>query len=223
MKLVPFLSFIAFTLIMSGGCSKENDSSLGNNSNASSITTAPATNITNNSALTGGLISSDGGNSIIQRGVCWSENPNPTIADTSLNNGLGIGSFNCLLTNLNPVTTYYVRAYAISATNIIYGNQITFTTTGNGGSTDITPPQIILIGDAVISIDLQQPYVELGAYAIDNVDGQIPVQITGAVNINLKGQYVITYTAEDSAGNVATEDRIVNVVVFVHILATCVT
>ncbi|MFM7055182.1 MAG: DUF5011 domain-containing protein [Bacteroidota bacterium] len=84
---------------------------------------------------------------------------------------------------------------------------------------DTTAPIITLNGDSEISIDLQQPYVELGATAIDDEDGSVTVEISGTVDINLKGQYVITYTATDEAGNIASEERVVNVVNSADLLA----
>ncbi|MFM7177720.1 MAG: immunoglobulin-like domain-containing protein, partial [Bacteroidota bacterium] len=41
----------------------------------------------------------------------------------------------------------------------------------------------------------------------------------GTVDKNLKGQYVITYTATDKAGNIASEERLVNVVNSADLLA----
>jgi hypothetical protein len=77
---------------------------------------------------------------------------------------------------------------------------------------DTLAPAITLNGDAEITIDLQQPYVELGAVAVDDEDGNVSVEISGTVDINLKGVYTITYTASDNAGNVSSEERTVYVV-----------
>jgi hypothetical protein len=84
---------------------------------------------------------------------------------------------------------------------------------------DTTAPIISLNGDPEITIDLQQNYVELGATAIDDEDGEVTVEISGTVNNDLKGQYIITYTATDEAGNIASEERIVNVVNSAELLA----
>jgi len=84
---------------------------------------------------------------------------------------------------------------------------------------DTTAPIITLNGNSEISIDLQQPYVELGATAIDDEDGDVAVEISGTVDINLKGDYVITYTATDEAGNIASEERVVTVVNSADLLA----
>ena len=92
------------------------------------LTTASASAISVNSSVSGGTITSDGGSAVTQRGVCWSTNPNPTIANNIVNSGTGIGSFTSTLTNLNATTSYYARAYAINGVGTAYGNQISFTT-----------------------------------------------------------------------------------------------
>lgn len=98
------------------------------------IETSSATAVTSNSASVGGVVLSEGGSSVLERGVCWSTKSNPDVRDNHLTSGGGPGSFVCNLKNLTPVTTYYVRAYAINSVGVSYGMQITFTTlTGNGG------------------------------------------------------------------------------------------
>ncbi len=92
------------------------------------LATSSASGITNNSAISGGYISSDGGSDVTQRGVCWSTNQNPTIADNITNNGAGTGSFTSSLSSLYSNTTYYARAYATNVAGTAYGNQIIFTT-----------------------------------------------------------------------------------------------
>ncbi len=96
-----------------------------------SITTDTATSVTVNSAITGGNITFDGNTPILQRGICWSLSPNPTINDSITTNGSGTGTFISNLTALNDDTTYYIRAYAINRVGIAYGGELSFTT-GNG-------------------------------------------------------------------------------------------
>lgn len=84
--------------------------------------------MTESSVETGGLISSDGGNEVTSRGVCWSINPNPTIKDNTTKDAAGTGTYNSKLTGLNPSTTYYLRAYATNLGGTAYGLQVTFTT-----------------------------------------------------------------------------------------------
>lgn len=92
------------------------------------LTTMDAINITNNNAQSGGIITSEGGGSIYQRGVCWSTSGFPTIADNLTTDGGGIGSYTSNMTGLLEGATYYVRAYAINSAGTAYGNQIAFTT-----------------------------------------------------------------------------------------------
>lgn len=90
--------------------------------------TNSATIITQTTASSGGVISSDGAATITAKGVCWKTTANPTINDSKTTDGTGLVSFNSSLTNLLPNKTYYVRAYATNSVGTAYGNQITFTT-----------------------------------------------------------------------------------------------
>ena len=96
--------------------------------NVPTVTTAVTTNITALTASCGGNVTSDGGDAVTARGVCWSTTPNPTVADSSTTDGAGMGAFASSLTGLTPNTTYYVRAYATNNTGTAYGNQFSFTT-----------------------------------------------------------------------------------------------
>ena len=91
------------------------------------VTTQP-TNVAYNSATVGGNVTNDGGAEITERGICYSTSTNPTIANTKISNGSGIGAFTCNLTDLQNETTYYVRAYAVNAKGTAYGEEVSFTT-----------------------------------------------------------------------------------------------
>jgi len=92
------------------------------------VSTAPVTNISTNSATSGGTVTDDGGAFVSARGVCWSTSQNPTLADPYTTDGTGTGSFISQLTGLTSNTTYYVRAYATNSAGTSYGNQQSFTT-----------------------------------------------------------------------------------------------
>lgn len=92
------------------------------------LTTLAFSAITNNSASTGGEITSDGGEAVIARGVCWSLSESPTVDNEKSVNGTGVGSFASTISNLLPATTYYVRAYATTIFGTGYGNQQNLTT-----------------------------------------------------------------------------------------------
>lgn len=104
------------------------------------LTTTQSTSITFSTALTGGLITSDGGSTVTSRGVCWSTSTNPTVElNTKTIDGAGIGSFTSSLDELKENTIYYFRAYATNSIGTAYGNQLSFvTTTANPGCGNIT-------------------------------------------------------------------------------------
>lgn len=79
---------------------------------------------------------------------------------------------------------------------------------------DIEPPVITLIGDNPLEVEVGETYNEPGATAEDNVDGDITdsIEITGEVNTDEVGEYIITYTAVDEAGNEAVIHRTVHVI-----------
>ena len=93
------------------------------------ITTASVSNITTNSAMSGGNVISDGGTTVGARGICWGTSQNPTIADNHTTDGNSTGSFTSNITGLSSSTTYYVRAYATNSVGTSYGNELSFTTT----------------------------------------------------------------------------------------------
>jgi uncharacterized protein (TIGR02145 family) len=84
-----------------------------------------------------GLITSNGGSSITERGFSWDTNANPTTSNNKVINMSGLDNFSEIVTGLTPNTTYFVRAYAINSKGISYGNEISFTTKGYGSVTDI--------------------------------------------------------------------------------------
>jgi uncharacterized protein (TIGR02145 family) len=95
----------------------------------SEISTVEVTGITNNSAVSGGTIISDGGCDITEKGVCWNTTGNPVIeTDQKTSNGEGSDNFTSNITGLEPAKTYYLRAYATNDPGTSYGEEITFTT-----------------------------------------------------------------------------------------------
>ena len=84
--------------------------------------------VTATTAICSGYVADDGGATVTARGVCWSTSQNPTVSDSHTTDGNGTGSFTSNITGLNPLTTYYVRAYATNSAGTTYGNQVSFTT-----------------------------------------------------------------------------------------------
>ncbi|MCF8778380.1 DUF5011 domain-containing protein [Vibrio sp. IRLE0018] len=103
--------------------------------------------------------------------------------------------------------------------SLLFASLLTPTLYGCGGGesggdaqVDNTPPVVTLNGSNNIELILDTPYVEPGAKAIDEVDGNIEVVISGDVDTSALGTYLITYTAKDAAGNEVTLTREITVV-----------
>lgn len=78
---------------------------------------------------------------------------------------------------------------------------------------DTLPPVLTLSGEGEIWMKAGQTYTEPGYTATDQGDGDVTQQVTvsGEVNCYHAGDYTLTYTATDSAGNSASQERIVHV------------
>lgn len=98
---------------------------------------------------------------------------------------------------------------------------LTYTATDGAGNSasetrnvnveDTTPPVLTLNGESFIQIDVGVPFVDPGATAVDLVDGNVDVVVTGVVNENLEDDYVLTYSATDVANNTIELTRTVRV------------
>ena len=67
------------------------------------------------------------------RGVCWGTEPSPTVSGSHINincssYGDCTGGFSSTLSDLQPNTTYYVRAYATNSVGTAYGEEVSFIT-----------------------------------------------------------------------------------------------
>lgn len=118
-----YLLTIGLVLLSLASCKTEIESKL-----IPVVSTEEILSITQNTAVSGGEITSDNGLDVTSRGVCWGLKPNPTITDSLTKNAAGTGKFVSQLSNLVPDTTYYVRAYATNSDGTAYGLQVTFRT-----------------------------------------------------------------------------------------------
>ena len=93
------------------------------------VTTNAVTDITGNSAVTGGSVTSVG-YTIGECGVCYAEYSYPTLNNCFTKDHEGDGAFSSTLSDLKLGTKYYVRAYAKTSSGIEYGDEMVFTTHG---------------------------------------------------------------------------------------------
>ena len=98
------------------------------------LTTVEITGLTATTAISGGIISSEGSSSLTGWGICWATFLNPVVGGTCISGGsvtLPVTlplTFTGFITGLTPSTAYHVRAYATNSLGTGYGNDVTFLT-----------------------------------------------------------------------------------------------
>jgi hypothetical protein len=90
------------------------------------VTTQPVTDLTATTATGNGTVVSDGGDTITERGVCWSTSLNPTTSDSKATSAGTTGVYTVSMTGLSNGTLYHARAYAINTNGTSYGADVTF-------------------------------------------------------------------------------------------------
>ena len=137
--------FAALALVILGSCKKGSSPIKEQKNEPAAITgtvpilnTTAITGITTTSASSGGKVSENGGATVIERGICYSNTPNPTIDNAKVEpkSVMGSGEFFCEFSGLKPSTTYYIRAFATNKVGTGYGNELSFKTS------DIVPPKL---------------------------------------------------------------------------------
>lgn len=100
-------------------------------------------------------------------------------------------------------------------------DSITYTVTDSLGHTttvtrkleckDVVAPVITLSGEERVEVEHGTTYTELGATAIDDVDGDVTehLSVSGTVDTTQFGEQYITYTVTDSNGNTAQKERVI--------------
>jgi hypothetical protein len=104
------------------------------------VVDSPVSGITTSSAISGGIVTTDGGCPVTQRGVIWvvgafdsgyyGGGTGPVLGmgwSSNTSDGTGTGTFTSGMTSLVPGVTYHERAYAVNNTGIVYGATQIFT------------------------------------------------------------------------------------------------
>jgi len=120
---------------------------------------------------------------------------------------------NIITTGL-PIDTVAVGTFTVTYNvSDTVGNSAELVRTVN--VVDISTPIITLLGDNPITIEIGSEYVDAGATASDDADGDITssIIVVNSVDSNILGVYTVTYNVTDSSDNHAPEAiRTVNVV-----------
>ncbi|MFH0841716.1 MAG: FISUMP domain-containing protein [Bacteroidota bacterium] len=186
------------------------------------VTTNAVTEISPVTALSGGVITDDGGGKILEKGVCWDTIGRPKIGSNMTIDTTESLSFTSQITGLSPKTKYYVKAYATSIAGTGYGNMETFTTTGEQPSIALPEASDILTSSAtlngtvnpnLLSTSVSFEYGTTTSYGSIITTSQSPVsgdsetsvsaQLTG---LNPGTTYHFRIKAENSLGTIYSSD-----------------
>ena len=79
---------------------------------------------------------------------------------------------------------------------------------------DKNPPVITVLGSDPMFHCIGIEFIDPGATAQDEEDGDITDKINATINVNteVEGTYTVSYTVEDNAGNAAAATRTVDVI-----------
>lgn len=221
MKLIQAYLLISYFAAMSfTGC---------NNKKLPVLVTSEIHDITSSSAICGGEIIVDGGEQISSKGVCWKNAmerwgmpQEPTVNDNKVITGTGPGNYSAEVSNLEPGTTYYVRAFAINENGIGYGPEKTFKTKGAlpivavKQAANITASTVEfegLVNPANITTEVYFEYGATRSYgkkAIvtpSSLYGDLPLKVKVNVGGLLSGTtYHFRLKAENALGSIYSQD-----------------
>jgi outer membrane protein assembly factor BamB len=192
---------IIFIAVINNSCSKKPDADIIiRPPSTSTIITLQASSITYTRAASGGQITQQGTDSLLEKGICYSIADAPTIADSLVISNSISDTFNCALNGLSPNTAFYIRAFVKTAKGTFYGNQVTFKTAGS-----------ITSGETATRIYLSGGYTN-DLFALDAATGNIlwnkkvsAPYVSSAIYSN--GRIIVkdntnNLTAFDTSGNV---------------------
>ncbi len=84
----------------------------------------PVLNTELGDSIVRGVVMNDGGSKVVERGVCWSVNHEPTVKDSHVKSDVEGDTFTVDLIGLSVKKSYYVRAYAVNSIGVGYGNEV---------------------------------------------------------------------------------------------------
>lgn len=115
--------------------------------------------------------------------------------------------------DLNASGNWWGQATGPASSQVGAGVNYTPWLTAENSALDTDVPVITLNGDSDLTMFVGDSYTEQGATAKDATQGDLTADIktTGSVDTSTAGDYKITYTVSDSAGNTGTATRTVHV------------
>jgi hypothetical protein len=154
-----------------------------------SVTTMNVTNVGKNNASTGGEVTANGSKTVVQRGICWNTEGLPILADSTITETGGLGTFDMEVNNLPAGKTIYLRAYAASRSGTGYGGVVSFATN----------PATIPIVETVVASGITAETANTGGNIIDS--GGAPVIMKGVCRSTNNTPTIENDKTEDVSNN----------------------
>jgi hypothetical protein len=96
---------------------------------APTVTASAPSDVTSTTATGNGDVTSDGGDTVTDRGICWGASADPDLAGSHAHAAAGgTGAFTVAMTGLTPGATYHYRTFATNGEGTGYSADGTFTT-----------------------------------------------------------------------------------------------
>jgi hypothetical protein len=92
------------------------------------VTNSSFTSIGSDAIVWGGNVTGDGGEVVVEKGICWSLSPMPDINGSKTVESADIGAITGSISGLDPNTLYFLRAYATNSVGTAYGDEKSFIT-----------------------------------------------------------------------------------------------
>lgn len=151
---ITFITSLSIVLSTLGGCHEE----LG----LPTVVSGEIDSVSNNTAVSNGIILNTGGAKIVIHGICWDTTANPTFdlmtKTTSFDEER---EFKHKLTGLIKNTTYYVRAYVKTSSGSNYGDVVVFT---SYNSTEASGDILALPSDVLLENGVEVEFLRNDSY-----------------------------------------------------------
>lgn len=186
-----------------------------NISGLSTVTNLGSPTKTKNSITVRSEVLSIGSTPVFSRGICYSTAPNPTINNSVIVSGQGIGQYTIIINNLAPGTIYYIRSFSTNKSGTSYSEEINVTTNGdlptvttsninsislttaNGGGNVINSGGSVVTSRGIIWSTSRNPTVNLPTKTVDGSGlGVYTSAITGLIQNTT--YYVKSYAISDN-------------------------
>lgn len=200
-----------YPIELSGGLDNNYDLALENgtlqiNTILGTVNTIAYENLTTTGVKLNGEVTNHGGEENIVRGFVYGTTANPTLLNSKIEVGTGVGSFTQTISDLTPNTKYYVRSYATNSAGTVYGNELIFTTLSTGIPTQ-EASEVTIYPNPTTGIVYFKNIDPKAKIEIYNLNGALVKRVEMKNNqINIKdlttGTYIIKIITDDKINTI---------------------